>query len=343
MTYTCFDVETSNHVAHVRMIRPERANSMIPEFWQELPEIVDQLSAGGDARVIVLSAEGRHFCSGMDLSVFAGNNNVSSQEHSKHGSRQRAALRSGVLELQRTFSCLEESRLPVLSAIQGACIGGGIDMVSATDLRYATEDAFFCIQEINIGMTADVGTLQRMPKLVPEKKAKKKLKPKVASAPATPKPSASPVPKVTEVSEALPPLPPKAAPKLAEPKAAEAPPAVTEQSAVPAAAEIRPGRAIRVEFGAAESKLPPAAKDALTSLATAIKNDEHLRLQLMAYAGGNELSASKARRLSLSRALSVRSFLIEKGVRSTRVDVRALGNKTADKPINRVDVNVAER
>lgn len=150
------------------MIRPERANSMIPEFWQELPEIVDQLSAGGDARVIVLSAEGRHFCSGMDLSVFAGNNNVSSQEHSKHGSRQRAALRSGVLELQRTFSCLEESRLPVLSAIQGACIGGGIDMVSATDLRYATEDAFFCIQEINIGMTADVGTLQRMPKLVPE-------------------------------------------------------------------------------------------------------------------------------------------------------------------------------
>ncbi len=150
------------------MIRPERANSMIPEFWQELPEIVDQLSAGGDARVIVLSAEGRHFCSGMDLSVFAGNNNVSSQEQSTHGSRQRATFRSTALKLQRSFSCLEESRLPVLSAIQGACIGGGIDMVSAADLRYATKDAFFCIQEINIGMTADVGTLQRMPKLVPE-------------------------------------------------------------------------------------------------------------------------------------------------------------------------------
>lgn len=168
MTYTCFDVETTNHLAHVRMIRPERANSMIPEFWQELPEIVDQLSAGGDARVIVLSAEGRHFCSGMDLSVFAGNNNVSSQEQPKHGSRQRAGFRSTALQLQRSFSCMEESRLPILSAIQGACIGGGIDMVSATDLRYATKDAFFCIQEINIGMTADVGTLQRMPKLVPE-------------------------------------------------------------------------------------------------------------------------------------------------------------------------------
>ena len=141
---------------------------MIPEFWDELPMIIGQLSEGNEARAIVLSAEGRHFCSGMDLSVFAGNNVVSVQENAAHISRQRANFRTTALRLQRTFSCLEESRLPVLSAIQGACIGGGIDMVSATDLRYATKDAFFCIQEINIGMTADVGTLQRMPKLVPE-------------------------------------------------------------------------------------------------------------------------------------------------------------------------------
>jgi len=168
VTYTCFNVETSDRVAHVRMIRPERANSMIPEFWHELPEIIDQLSKGDEARVIVLSAEGRHFCSGMDLSVFAGINDVSMQGDSGHISRQRASFRTTALNLQRSFSCLEESRLPVLCAIQGACIGGGIDMVSATDLRYATKDAFFSIQEINIGMTADVGTLQRMPKLVPE-------------------------------------------------------------------------------------------------------------------------------------------------------------------------------
>ncbi len=168
MTYTCFDVETKDDIAHIRMIRPDKANSMIPEFWDELPQIVNQLSDGNDARAIVLSAEGRHFCSGMDLSVFADNNDVSVQSDAKHISRQRASFRTTALQLQRTFSCLEESRLPVLSAIQGACIGGGIDMVSATDLRYATKDAFFCIQEINIGMTADVGTLQRMPKLVPE-------------------------------------------------------------------------------------------------------------------------------------------------------------------------------
>ena len=168
MTYTCFNVETKDGIAHIRMIRPERANSMIPEFCDELPQIVNQLSEGGDARAIVLSAEGRHFCSGMDLSVFAGNNDVTVQDNTKHISRQRASFRTTALQLQRTFSCLEESRLPVLSAIQGACIGGGIDMVSATDLRYATKDAFFSIHEINIGMTADVGTLQRMPKLVPE-------------------------------------------------------------------------------------------------------------------------------------------------------------------------------
>lgn len=178
-----------------------------------------------------------------------------------------------------------------------------------------------------------------MPEPAPEKKAKKMVQPVVTEAPAAPKPPASPIAEVTKVA---PPLPPPAAPKPAEPKAAEAPPAVIEQTTVLAAEKIKPGHAIRVEFGASESKLPATKKDALASLATAIKNDSNLRLQLMAFAGGGGLSTSKARRLSLSRALSVRSFLIENGVRSTRVDVRALGNKTTDKPVNRVDVNVTE-
>ena len=91
MTYTCFDVETKDDIAHIRMIRPDKANSMIPEFWDELPQIVNQLSDGNDARAIVLSAEGRHFCSGMDLSVFADNNDVSVQSNAKHISRQRAS------------------------------------------------------------------------------------------------------------------------------------------------------------------------------------------------------------------------------------------------------------
>ena len=170
MTYECFDVETTDRVAHLRMIRPERSNSMIASFWRDLPVIVDGLSASGKVRALVLSAEGRHFCSGMDLSVFAGNDTLGERGRRgpAHRSRRNEAFRTMAMRLQDSFTALERARMPVLCAIQGACVGGGVDMVSAADLRYADESAFFSIAEINIGMTADVGTLQRMPKLVPE-------------------------------------------------------------------------------------------------------------------------------------------------------------------------------
>jgi len=156
---------------------------MIPAFWRELPQIVDEMSASGDVRVIVLSSVGRHFCSGMDLEVFAAAGDLqpgsadasaSADESGAGGagpryrSRRNERFRSTALKLQDTFTALERARIPVLCAIQGACVGGGIDLVSAADMRYADESAFFSIAEINIGMTADVGTLQRMPKLVPE-------------------------------------------------------------------------------------------------------------------------------------------------------------------------------
>lgn len=179
MAYECFDVEITDHIAHLRMIRPERSNSMIPSFWRELPMIVDGLSASGKVRAIVLSAEGRHFCSGMDLEVFANNDTIGPESSGPvgaepasgapaHRSRRNERFRSTAMKLQDTFTALERARMPVLCAIQGACVGGGIDLVSAADLRYADATAFFSIAEINIGMTADVGTLQRMPKLVPE-------------------------------------------------------------------------------------------------------------------------------------------------------------------------------
>ena len=168
MGYECFDVEISDKVAHLRMNRPEKANSMIASFWRELPLIVDDLSAGGTVRAIVLSGEGRHFCSGMDLEVFANDPAIGPNARAGHRSRKNERFRSTAIKLQDTFSSLERCRVPVIAAIQGACVGGAIDMVTAADMRYATEDAFFSIAEINIGMTADVGTLQRMPKLVPE-------------------------------------------------------------------------------------------------------------------------------------------------------------------------------
>ncbi|MDW3217676.1 MAG: crotonase/enoyl-CoA hydratase family protein [Acidimicrobiales bacterium] len=169
MGYTCFEIEESDGVAHVRLSRPDAYNTMIPAFWSELPEIVDELSDSGRVRAVVLSSTGKHFCAGMDLSVFAGGSDaVGGGSERRELGRERAALRLNVLHLQRAFTSFEEARMPVLAAIQGGCIGGGVDMVTAADCRYATEDAFFCIQEINIGMTADVGTLQRLPKLIPD-------------------------------------------------------------------------------------------------------------------------------------------------------------------------------
>ncbi len=169
--HTCFAVDVSEHVAHIRMIRPERANSMIPAFWRELPAIVNDLSDRGEVRAIVLSGEGRHFCSGMDTTVFTGEGGLASgsgEGGPTHSPARRAArFREMALHMQESFTCFERARMPILCAIQGACVGGGVDMITAADLRYASADAFFCIQEINIGMTADVGTLQRLPKLIP--------------------------------------------------------------------------------------------------------------------------------------------------------------------------------
>ena len=165
MGYQCFEVEESQGVAHVQLSRGEKLNTMIPEFWSELPAIVDEISDSGRARVIVLSAQGRHFCAGMDLSVFASDATLEGE--SGEIGRRRANVRLSLLHLQRSFTALEEARMPVLAAIQGACVGGGVDLVTAADCRYATADAWFSIHEINIGMTADVGTLQRLPKLIP--------------------------------------------------------------------------------------------------------------------------------------------------------------------------------
>ena len=161
-SYTCFDVKLDGGVATGPRSRGEKLNTMVPAFWDELPALVRDLDASGEARVVVLASTGRHFCAGMDLSVFGG-----TRPEGETG-RLRANLRANVLHLQETFSVLEKARMPVLAAVQGGCIGGAVDMITACDMRYATEDAFFCVQEINIGMTADVGTLQRLPRLIPE-------------------------------------------------------------------------------------------------------------------------------------------------------------------------------
>ena len=168
VVHECFDVSISDHVAHLQLSRPDAYNSMIPSFWSELPRIVGEIDAAGSARAIVISSTGKHFCAGMDLSVFSGGGGLAGSPGVSEEGRRRAHLWNLVQHLQDSFTALETARMPVLAAIQGGCIGGAVDMVTAADMRYCSADAFFCVQEINIGMTADVGTLQRLPKIIPE-------------------------------------------------------------------------------------------------------------------------------------------------------------------------------
>ena len=170
MAYRCFNVEIADGIAHIQLKRGDELNTMVPEFWRELPEIVKDIDAGAKARVIVISSTGKHFSGGMDLSVFTSGNSAgtSAAASKEERGRTRANLRLSILDIQETFNCLERARMPVLMAIQGGCVGGAVDFASACDCRYATEDAFFVIQEINIGMTADVGTFPRLCKLMPE-------------------------------------------------------------------------------------------------------------------------------------------------------------------------------
>jgi len=157
-SYECFELEIDGGVAHLRMSRPERRNAMTAAFWKELPQIVRAL----EARVLVLSSTGPHFCAGLDVSMF------SSGGLTTESVEARKQFRDKLEELQASLSSLAEARFPVIAAVQGGCIGGGVDMATACCLRYATREAFFVIQEINLGMMADVGTFNRMPKQLPE-------------------------------------------------------------------------------------------------------------------------------------------------------------------------------
>ncbi len=169
MTYQCFDLSIQDNIAHIKLNRPEKRNSMSPEFWQELQEIVRDIDQNARARVIVISSTGPHFSSGLDVSSFTSVNQTTEDTDKKTRQLQSGtAFYQNVLFMQESFNAIEECRLPVLAAIQGGCIGGGVDLVTACDIRYATDDAFLTIFETNIGMTADVGTFPRLVKLIPE-------------------------------------------------------------------------------------------------------------------------------------------------------------------------------
>jgi len=165
-THECFTVSVEDKVAHIVLSRPQSMNAMNKAFWNELPAIVNEIDATAAARVIVISAEGKHFSAGMDLSVFSQDGAVTHGKVDRHVAAE--AFRSNIKQIQSSFSALEDARVPVLIACQGGVIGGAIDMVTAGDIRWCTKDAFFCIQETNIAMTADVGTFPRLQRYIPE-------------------------------------------------------------------------------------------------------------------------------------------------------------------------------
>lgn len=163
MTYQCFDLHIEQHIAHLRFNRPDSLNTMQPVFFRELVQILQMLQREAPARALVISSTGKHFTAGMALDVFAGGNLMDDAT-----ATGRANMALVLQDMHQSFNLIEQLRLPVITAIQGGCIGGGVDLICASDIRLASADAFFCIQEINIGMTADLGTLQRLPKLIPE-------------------------------------------------------------------------------------------------------------------------------------------------------------------------------
>ncbi len=164
MSYKCFAVEIKDQIAHVVLNRPEKRNSMNQDFWQEFPTIIEDIDNNARARVIVVSSTGPHFSAGLDLTMFSSADTADRP----HKNQRAVASYNHILHMQESFNVLENARIPVIAAIQGGAFGGGVDLATACDMRYATEDAFLVVQEINIALTADVGTFPRLVKLIPE-------------------------------------------------------------------------------------------------------------------------------------------------------------------------------
>ena len=169
-TYSCFDIKIKDHICNMVLNRPNELNTMTRDFWVELGDALEDINRDSEIRVVILSSTGKHFCAGMDLSAFSnGVDDIPDDKKPDHA-RVGEVLYRTAKELQGYISRLEEIRVPVIAAVHGGVIGGALDLITACDMRFASNDAFFCIQEINIGMAADVGTLQRLPKIIPDSK-----------------------------------------------------------------------------------------------------------------------------------------------------------------------------
>jgi enoyl-CoA hydratase len=163
-------VERRDHVAILWLDRPRKLNALAPPFWIEFPEAIEALGADDEIRAIVVAAKGRVFTVGLDLEAFAtalaSGNMDEGAEPAPSPVAQRMALRRLIKTLQHTVSSVAECPKPVIAAIHGYCIGAGVDLITACDIRYAAANAKFSIRETKLAMVADVGTLQRLPRII---------------------------------------------------------------------------------------------------------------------------------------------------------------------------------
>ena len=157
-----FRIEVQEGLAHLALSRPEASNALDASFWSGLAPALQALDRTGEIRALLLTGEGKNFCAGMDLSAFAAGGIATDTP------AQREAFHHLARELQGVLTAVERTRFPVIAVIQGACVGAGLELAAVCDLRFLAADAYFRIEEINIGMMADVGALQRLPKLMPE-------------------------------------------------------------------------------------------------------------------------------------------------------------------------------
>ncbi|MEI6418476.1 MAG: crotonase/enoyl-CoA hydratase family protein [Sphingomonadales bacterium] len=164
MELTTLAYAVADGIARVTLNRPAELNTMNKAFWAEMVQVFKTIDEDASIRCVIIASTGRHFTAGLDLGWAGGTSNHEGVDLG----RQREAFRRHVKELQESFNVIDNCRVPVIAVTQGGCIGGGVDLVTACDLRICTEDAFFTIQEINIAIVADVGTLQRIPYLLPQ-------------------------------------------------------------------------------------------------------------------------------------------------------------------------------
>ncbi len=150
-------LEIAGHVAHIKLDRAEKLNAMNWDFWEGMPNVIDQIDRDLNVRVAVLSGEGKNFSVGLDF--FDMMPRLGGVGDGPDGERQRK-LHQLIRDMQWSVTCIERCRVPVIAAIQGYCLGGAIDLITACDFRYATTDAIFGVRETKMAIVADIGTLQ---------------------------------------------------------------------------------------------------------------------------------------------------------------------------------------